>query len=213
MKALFINIGKSKIVYLFREYWWLAFLFAVFTAMWMWPPNFLNRNRVTGKIARTYEGEHWVTVARRGSSVSNALYIVLEDSSIYNSVDKDVIQVFRDNNFIGENIKLLYYNQQKERKGIQKLEIDGEIIQDEDKWLVAIFLFFAIWSILGVIGEVVRIWNATPVPKVTPSPIKVNKPIVQKEEPTFHRYTICPACGFKLKETDKECPDCGLNLS
>jgi hypothetical protein len=29
----------------------------------------------------------------------------------------------------------------------------------------------------------------------------------------FDHYSICPACGYKLKKSDKECPDCGLNLS
>jgi len=29
----------------------------------------------------------------------------------------------------------------------------------------------------------------------------------------FDHYEHCPACGFKLKKSDKECPDCGLNLS
>ena len=38
------------------------------------------------------------------------------------------------------------------------------------------------------------------------------KPGLNKEIP-FGHYEHCPACGYKLKETDKECPDCGLNLS
>jgi hypothetical protein len=32
------------------------------------------------------------------------------------------------------------------------------------------------------------------------------------EKPISH-YDCCPACGYTLKDTDKECPDCGLNLS
>lgn len=214
MKALFTKIIKSKIGGFFMEYWWLAILLTIFTAMWMWPPNFLNWNRVSGKIARTYEGELWVTVTQKGSAVTNALYIVLEDSSIYSTNGKNIIQEFRDKNYIGEKVELIYVKGQKQgERWIQKMVLEGKIIIDESKWLVAIFLFFAIWSILGVIGEVVQIWNATPVPKEKPRSIMVNKLIVQKEGPTFHRYTNCPACGYKLKETDKECPDCGLNLS
>lgn len=213
MKALYTNIIKSKIGGFFMEYWWLAILLTIFTAMWMWPPNFLNWNRVSGKIARVYEGDQSVYVTQKGNFEFHALYIVLEDSSIYSSVEKKTIEYFKGQNYLEKKVELIYVKGQKERKRIHKLVVDGKVIEDESKWLVAIFLFFAIWSILGVIGEVVQIWNATPVPKATPSPIKVNKPIVQKEEPTFHRYTNCPACSYKLKETDKECPDCGLNLS
>ncbi len=42
------------------------------------------------------------------------------------------------------------------------------------------------------------------------------KPIVRSkatEEKPFDHYFSCPACGYKLKKSDKECPDCGLNLS
>lgn len=37
-------------------------------------------------------------------------------------------------------------------------------------------------------------------------------PKIEKEIP-FDHYDRCPACGYKLKKVDKECPDCGLNLS
>jgi hypothetical protein len=213
MKALFINTGKSKIFHFFRDKWWLSILFAVFTALWMWPPNFLNTNRVSGKIARVYECDHWVNVTQKGSVKMNALCIILKDSSVYYTVNDEIIKDFQTNNYLERNIRLLYYNQQNGKKGIKKLIIDDIVMLDEDKRLVAIFLIFAIWSIFGVIGEVVRIVKTTPDPKEKQRPIMVNKPIVQKEEPKFHRYTNCPACGYNLKETDKECPDCGLNLS
>jgi|WetSurMetagenome_2_1015567.scaffolds.fasta_scaffold110809_1 hypothetical protein len=52
-------------------------------------------------------------------------------------------------------------------------------------------------------------------PKFVSKPIHEKSksiPKIVQEEP-FDHYDHCPACGFKLNKSDKECPDCGLNLS
>jgi hypothetical protein len=56
-------------------------------------------------------------------------------------------------------------------------------------------------------GEIITV----PIPESTSEDI-ATKDEKLLEKP-FDHYNRCPACGYKLKETDKECPDCGLSLS
>jgi hypothetical protein len=186
---------------------------SIFFSLFVWPPNFINYNRANGEIVRVYEDILYVHIKGRGSANTNALYIVFKDSSVFFTVDKKTITELKDVRYVGKQAELLFYNQQKGRKGITKLVIDNVVIQDEDKCFVLIFLICVLWVIIGGIAEVIRIWKNTQVPFAKSTQIIQPEKPIKNAEISFHRYSNCPACGFKLKETDNECPDCGLNLS
>jgi hypothetical protein len=160
MKALYIKIIESKIFNFFKQQWWLGIFIGFISTLGIFPPNSLNPNRVDGLIADTYKGKYFGHITGKGSVEFNVMYILLEDSTLYNTSDKSAKKYLNSINVKEKHAKIIYQNVQNDQKSIVKLEIDGKVVCDENKWLVGIFWFCLIWVVWGGIGEIVRIWKS-----------------------------------------------------
>lgn len=87
-------------------------------------------------------------------------------------------------------------------------------------FMTLLILFFGVSAVLGYRKEKMNKSQQPTENKFIEKPkheITVQKNTISIKEDVpekpFDHYDHCPACGFKLKKSDKECPDCGLNLS
>jgi len=73
---------------------------------------------------------------------------------------------------------------------------------------ILILAISLIWFLIGVGNRLKGIWISVPDKK--PSGLGINKPIQHNHGKIIKKFSSCPACGIKLKDSDLECPDCGL---
>lgn len=164
MKELFIKIGKLKIIiFLKKNYLW-SLLIGFIPALCTFPPNIINPYRANGTIVKIYDKDIWLHVTGKGSTKTECKIIVLNDSSYYSTNDEATKTYLNSNNLIGKRTHIIYLNITNNNiynnNSIRKLEIDGEIIYNDDDWLVFVFWFCLIWFVWGGIGEIVRIWKS-----------------------------------------------------
>jgi hypothetical protein len=124
-------------------------------------PNFLNTNNAYGVIARTYT-DNFHAYASGGTSVDfNAVYIILEDSSLFHSSNKTVIALLNTPQSIGGKVKLKYSNNlERTDKRVTKLIYNGVVVLDNPILPLIILLLSFLWFVFGGIRELVRIWKS-----------------------------------------------------
>jgi hypothetical protein len=116
------------------------------------------------------------------------------------------------NAYVGKEIKAWCYVKKGYNKSTQII-IDGSFIRKYNEnvgiWVYIFLILLSAVEIFMVYYSMKKWpkWGK----KKTKTENKSYKKVINKEP--FDYYEYCPACGFKLKKTDKECPDCGLNLS
>ena len=126
------------------------------------------------------------------------------------------IKVWVDQNDVSNEIQQVYYNE------AIVIKYNGNIFVYLFLLIIGgLFTFSTVWYIIShpehlfkkdeKKEESARVSNKEKKREI-PVPQNHNpKPKIEKEIP-FDHYEHCPACGYKLKKNDKECPDCGLNL-
>ncbi|PZX20111.1 hypothetical protein LX69_00564 [Breznakibacter xylanolyticus] len=99
---------------------------------------------------------------------------------------------------------------------IKLLATKDRVLVNESKGVILIvFLLFFIsitWFLLGVINDIKRIWLSVP-EKRSINGLGISKPSQNNHGKIIKNFSSCPACGMRLKDSDIECPDCGLNFN
>lgn len=209
-QVLFIRI--RKMYSFFNEYWMLGLVFVFFSGLFCFPPNYMNFNRVKGTIVKQYEKIDYIKNPGKRGGKFDLLMLQLNDSTSYGTSGEKEKKIIQKNELIGKEVEIIF-TRVNDTNVIHQLKVNNYVIISDNKYLVAFFTLNLLWFLIGGITEGIKFFKkaSLPIAKTTQI-IQPVKPI-KKAEMEFFRYTNCPACGYKLKETDKECPDCGLNLS
>jgi len=198
--------------------------------------------KTSGKIIRSFMDVAIIKNYGRSSignpsSKIDCLFIELDDSTKYMVMYSSFKNELKNKEIIGRKVQIyyhlveryqmpealavFYYNDKKNEysesllpyRQIEKIVFDdGQVIQSSSMVLFFIIIGFVlslIWLMCGLADEIVKIWKHTPnntTKLITISNVKNNSGKLIKN------FKNCPACGFKLKDTDNECPDCGLNF-
>jgi hypothetical protein len=209
----------KKISSFLKEYWMLGLVFGFFSGLFCFPPNYINFNKVKGIVMTQYDTVTYVRVAGKRGGRFEDLMLQLSDSASYGTNgEKAKIRILK-NELIGKEVEIIF-TKVNDINVIRQLKVNESKIVDDNKYLVTFFTLNLIWFLIGGIAEgirfwkkVIRIWRNAPEPVAKKTRNIPSDKLIITTEDSFHRYSNCPACGFKLKEMDKDCPDCGLNLS
>jgi len=210
---------RFKNIYSFlREYWMLGLVFGFFSGLFCFPPNYMNFNRVKGVVIKQFDTTTYVGSGKWAGRFED-LMLQLNDSISYGTCgEKEKIRILK-KELIGKEVEIIF-TKVNDINVIHKLKVDETIIVDDNKYLVTFFTLNIIWFLIGGVAEGIRIckkgiliWKNAPEPDIKKTQNIPSKEPIIKVEDSYHHYSNCPACGYRLKETDKECPDCGLNLS
>ena len=159
MRKLYIRFQNSRANSIFRKYGWVAILPLFVMGMAMLPLNILNGNRVKGVVVFCQHKEHLIKVARRGSGYADYLMLYLPDSTAYGAVKSSHKEQLENMNIVGKEVKITYTDMQGANL-MCRLEVDGEVIIDQNKWAVSILIFLFFWVVFWGINEIVMIWKS-----------------------------------------------------
>lgn len=98
---------------------------------------------------------------------------------------------------------------------IEQLATKDKILIEESKSFIRnailIFAISLVWFLIGLGNRLKGIWISVPDKKH--SGLGISKPIQHNHGKIIKKFSSCPACGMKLKDSDLECSDCGLNFN
>lgn len=238
IKSLDNKIGRFLVNYYYLTIFPLTILGFIVIGFIMEEPT----KETSGKIIRSFVDVAIIKNNGKASLGNpsrkvKCLFIELNDSTKYMVMYNSFVNELKKKEIVGRNVQInyqlierynmpevlavFYYNDNLKEytetlspyRQVEKIVFDdGQVIESSKMTSSFIIIGFAlslIWLMCGLIEEIVKIWKLTP---DRPTRLTTIPNIKNKSGKLISNFKNCPACGCRIKDTDNECPDCGLNF-